>query len=214
MILRGSQTKRERHARGLRSGMQRLLAAAFVVAVPLSSEAAPHGHDARTFAIASAPAFAHYRQALVKYLHGAGAASATRVYLLGEEGRDGSKVVWVIWPAGDRMILWGGGISTMILSRRILDLRTDVAASTADIRGSTYLATRSWVARQWSICHRLDTQVEVGAMELKLGAAIPHRVPAPHETAVTRSTVSGNARGRVTNVSTSAAKERSGGCLS
>jgi hypothetical protein len=68
------------------------------------------------------------------------------------------KRAWVLWSEGHKIILWSGATdpasakTAIARSRRILDLRKDVVASEADIKGSTYLVSRGWVERLSSDC--------------------------------------------------------------
>ena len=65
------------------------------------------------------------------------------------------------------MILWGGGEATMVTSRRILDLKRDVVATEAAVKGSTYLVTAQWVSKQKTRCARYGMQVDITAKDLK-----------------------------------------------
>ena len=111
--------------------------------------------------------FAKFRAPLVEYLRSRHISHALKVCILGEQASDGSKWAWVIWPGGKTMILWGGGESTMVASRRILDLKRDVVATEADVKGSTYLVTAQWVSKQKTLCSLYGTQVDITAKDLK-----------------------------------------------
>lgn len=58
---------------------------------------------------------------------------------------------WIHWVEGRQIILWRGSTnprgakSAIARSRRVIDLRKDVVATEADVKGSTYLVTRAWV---------------------------------------------------------------------
>jgi hypothetical protein len=99
------------------------------------------------------------------------------VCILGEQAADRSKWAWVIWQRGKTMLLWGGGESSMTSSRRILDLTRDVVAAEADMHGSTYLVTRTWVNAQRRRCEQFGTQIDIASKELrnKLSTTAPQR---------------------------------------
>lgn len=127
-----------------------------------------HGADApapTTFRLASDPAFAHYQAPLLAYLRSQHAPHDWQVCIIGEQAADGTRWAWVIWPRGQRMILWGGGASTLIGSRRILDLTADVVASEDQLHGSSYRVTRTWVAQQMSRCRRSGLMVSPATLQ-------------------------------------------------
>ena len=111
--------------------------------------------------------FAKFRAPLVEYLRSRHITHGAKVCILGEQASDGSKWAWVIWPVGKTMILWGGSESTMVSSRRILNLKRDVVATESDVKGSTYLVTAQWVSKQKTRCAQYGTQVDITAKNLK-----------------------------------------------
>lgn len=79
----------------------------------------------------------------------------------------GDTQAWVHWQEANRLILWEGSADpafaadTIRMSRRNLDLATDVVDSEADIAGSTYLVTRAWVAEVMADCTARGTQYAI-----------------------------------------------------
>lgn len=73
------------------------------------------------------------------------------------------------------MILWDGGETSLVASRRILSLTKDVVASDDDIRGSTYLVTRSWVETQVKRCLDDGTTVHITAEDISNGKPVQSR---------------------------------------
>jgi hypothetical protein len=74
-------------------------------------------------------------------------------------------LAWVHWREGHRLILWEPGEpwadDALLMSRRQLDLRTDVVATDDEIGGSTYLVTRAWVRAILADCARAGRRVVV-----------------------------------------------------
>jgi hypothetical protein len=62
-----------------------------------------------------------------------------------------SKMAWVYWREKQKLILWVAAAQgfeskeTLLRSRRSLDLVTDVVPTDADIAGSTYHVSKTWV---------------------------------------------------------------------
>lgn len=83
--------------------------------------------------------------------------------IVGYNSPDAGQLVYVYWPRERQLILWDGGNRTdsLIRSRRVLDLRKDVVATDADIGGSTYLVTRTWVAQKIADCAAHGRQYRV-----------------------------------------------------
>jgi len=121
--------------------------------------AANDGTDASVFDVKVDKDFAEFRKPLASFLRSRHAKAPTSVCILGERHADGTKSAWVIWRGGHTMLLWDGGTSAMVASRRILDLSHDVVASEDDVAGSTYLVTRAWVTRQTQRCRQLGTTI-------------------------------------------------------
>lgn len=136
--------------------------------------AANSDSEAAVFDVKRDKHFSHYREPLMSYLRSRGAHHPTNVCILGEQHTDGTKSAWVIWRAGNTMLLWDGGESSMVASRRVLDLTRDVVASDGVLHGSTYLVTQGWVEGQANRCQRLGTNVRLTASTVS-----PHQRPMP-----------------------------------
>ena len=119
--------------------------------------------EAAVFDVKRDKHFSQYREPLMNYLRSRGIHKSANVCILGEKHTDGTKSAWVIWRAGNTMLLWDGGESSMIASRRILDLTRDVVASDSALHGSTYLVTKGWVEGQANRCQRLGTNARLTA---------------------------------------------------
>lgn len=148
-----------------------LVLAAFAILGTGATSASSHS-EASIFDVKGDKNFSHYREPLMGYLRSRGARKPTNVCILGEQHTDGTKSAWVIWRAGNTMLLWDGGESSMIASRRVLDLTRDVVASDGDLHGSTYLVTNGWVESQADRCQRLGTNVRLTASTIS-----PHQRP-------------------------------------
>lgn len=76
---------------------------------------------------------------------------------------------WVHWREAGRLILWLGkgdgsdSAEALLRSNRNLDLKADVVATEADVAGSTYLVTRSWVAAKLADCAAKGDQYMISA---------------------------------------------------
>jgi hypothetical protein len=71
---------------------------------------------------------------------------------------------WVHWVEGKALILWEPASANplpLIASRRYLNLERDVVASEEDIKGSTYLVTRTWVNTVLADCTRVGDRYTV-----------------------------------------------------
>ena len=69
----------------------------------------------------------------------------------------GLELAWVHWKEGNAVILWDGSADPeypleLALSRRYLDLDTDVVATSEEVGSSTYLVTQAWVKGVISDC--------------------------------------------------------------
>jgi hypothetical protein len=118
------------------------------------------------FDIATDPDFFPYRQPLVDFFKTQRVQKINNICILGERYADGTRSAWIIWHEGGKMILWDGNNEPMSASRRILDLVHDVVPHTADIKGSTYLVTRSWVRQLKMRCEKFGTKVKIKKSEL------------------------------------------------
>lgn len=91
-----------------------------------------------------APAFRDYKDVVGRYLAAKHAHGTNHICITGMQEGDGD-VAWVLWPEGERIILWEGGLDDLTLSRRQLSTKSDVVGSDAELHGSTYLMTAAWV---------------------------------------------------------------------
>ena len=90
--------------------------------------------------------------------------------VVGYQSADTSdKRAWVYWTEGHEIILWSGASdpqsapTALVYSRRILDLKKDVVPTEADIKGSTYLVTRTWVHDVISVCRTRGVKYQITA---------------------------------------------------
>ena len=70
--------------------------------------------------------------------------------VVGYKDSSGLVTGWVHWVEGKALILWEpseDARASLIKSRRYLDLQRDVVATEEQVKGSTYLVTKSWVDR-------------------------------------------------------------------
>jgi hypothetical protein len=70
----------------------------------------------------------------------------------------------VHWVEGKALILWEPAPENplpLIASRRYLHLQRDVVASEEDLKGSTYLVTRTWVNTVLADCTRVGDRYTV-----------------------------------------------------
>lgn len=118
------------------------------------------------FKLSSQPDFARYRPVLVDYLRSQHYGKATGFCLFGTRD-DGGVTATVIWPDGQQIIDWGGNDSPLAESTSILHLKTDVVPTEKDIRGSTYLVTRQWVADRKALCKQYGETVRISAADLR-----------------------------------------------
>lgn len=81
--------------------------------------------------------------------------------ILGYVSDDNSRMVWILWHQGQKIILWEGQ-DDLDFSRRIIKLKTDVVATDNDVRGSTYLVTKSWVENLTTTCDRTGIKLHFG----------------------------------------------------
>jgi hypothetical protein len=110
--------------------------------------------------------FVPVKPALLAYLSGQSAkAGMHRLCVIGYDinrqvNSPADNIAWVYWQQGNRLVYWEPVIDgfeskeTLIRSRRNLDLTQDVVASDANIAGSTYLISRSWLDDLLTDCKR------------------------------------------------------------
>lgn len=73
-------------------------------------------------------------------------------YLEPSDGEEVSKVSWVKWKEGNRLVFWEPAAhgfdpkDTLVHSRRNIDLAKDLVAGQEEIGSSTFLQTREWAS--------------------------------------------------------------------
>ena len=81
--------------------------------------------------------------------------------------RGAEKYAWVHWREGRILALWEGGAdprsaeTAPVASRRQLDLNLDVAATEAEIAGSTYRVSQAWLDQTLADCQAHGWQYAV-----------------------------------------------------
>jgi hypothetical protein len=118
---------------------------------------------AQTFAVDAEPGFKPVQPALQAYLAGqeapAARAGAQHFCVVGYRSGD-NRYAWVYWLEGQRLVYWEPAADdveskeTLTRSRRELNLRKDVVASTRELRGSSYRIDRPWLKRLLADCRR------------------------------------------------------------
>jgi hypothetical protein len=116
------------------------------------------------------PAFGDARKAIARFLASAVPRPRGPQHFCVVGYNDGeSRRAWVHWREGKALILWEGSADpvhaddALILSRRQLDLNTDVVPTSADIAGSTYRIDRLWLDRTLADCAARGTHYAVTA---------------------------------------------------
>jgi hypothetical protein len=126
----------------------------------LAAQTIPQEAEIKVFDLATAPDFQDYKRVLTGYAHKHNPKSDNDFCVVGYLTADGLKSAWVIWPQKRKIILWEGQ-NDLDLSRRRLDLKSDVVPTENDLHGSTYLVTKAWVKQITDVCERSGTQVHV-----------------------------------------------------
>jgi hypothetical protein len=116
--------------------------------------------DVKVFDLASDPDFKNYQQVLAAYARKHRPRSDNDFCVVGYLTRDGLKSAWVIWQQKQKIILWEGQ-KDLDLSRRTIDLKTDVVPTENDLHGSTYRETQAWVNKVTSLCERSGVKVDI-----------------------------------------------------
>jgi hypothetical protein len=109
---------------------------------------------AQVFDISKDGDFANYRQVVTSYIGKRQTQKTTQVCLLGKTASDSSKMAWLIWEAGQEIVLYDQGETNLKHSRRKLNLKNDVVETEAELNGSTYLVTRAWVTQLQLQCQQ------------------------------------------------------------
>ena len=146
-------------------------AAAFALAA-IPAQAAP----SRWAKIETAPDFQGWRQELQRTVDADGHAHTNHFCLVvesftPERGSHDTKapsqeeVAYVRWREGGKLLEWAGsdadGSILPVPGSGVLDLRTDIVPSVADLHGSTYRQTRGWLASIERHCAQSGTQATV-----------------------------------------------------
>jgi hypothetical protein len=119
----------------------------------------PEG-ELKVFDVSTAPDFQDYKRVLTNYARKHNPKSGNDFCVVGYLTSDDLKSAWVIWQQKRKIILWEGQ-NDLDLSRRRLDLKSDVVPTENDLHGSTYLVTKAWVKKITDACERSGTQVHV-----------------------------------------------------
>jgi hypothetical protein len=125
------------------------------------AHASTHEAAIRVFDISSDTAFKGYKQAVTEFARKHRPKAANDFCVVGYLADDNSKSAWTIWRQGGEIILWEGQDSDLDSSRRIINLKSDVVATDDDVRGSTYLVTKAWVANVTATCEQSGIKVHV-----------------------------------------------------
>ena len=133
---------------------------AIVARTPEPAQALSGADAATTFKLTSDPNFKNYKQVLMRFAHKHRPHRENTFCVVGISSAEG-KSAWVFWQQGGEIILWEGA-DTLDSSRRVIHLKSDVVPSEADLHGSTYLVTKSWVAQLSETCSRSGVQVRIG----------------------------------------------------
>lgn len=131
----------------------------------IAMHVAPHAADMvpaqqTTVDPGSDTAFAEAENVVNSYLTQHSSFSVNHVCVVGFN-HGGDPVAWVLWREGQKAILWEAGENDLSLSRRQLDLRTDIVESEADKQGSTYRETRDWLAALEAECRTRGQQFTI-----------------------------------------------------
>ena len=74
-------------------------------------------------------------------------------------------IAYVLWREGHEVVEWGGsdpeGRILPVPGSGVLDLRTDIVPTTADLHGSTFRETRGWLRSIQQHCAQSGTQAVV-----------------------------------------------------
>ena len=130
--------------------------------MPRAATATDQPTAAKTFDISSDTDFRNYETVIRRFIRRHHPEKAHDFCVVGYVAGDGSKLAWVLWRQGRQIILWEGGDAGLEMSRRKLDLRTDVVKSESEINGSTYLVTKAWVDDLSASCDRSGTKLHLG----------------------------------------------------
>jgi hypothetical protein len=111
--------------------------------------------------IASDPLFGNQQETLKKLVQKKGKRGANELCVIGQDIAGGDRQAWVSWKQDQSIILWEApvsGTADLALSRRYLNLRTDIAA---DPQGSTFIVIPAWVASLRKACDEIGQRFTI-----------------------------------------------------
>jgi hypothetical protein len=84
--------------------------------------------------------------------------------VVGYKDASDATTAWVHWVEGRALILWepSNPPTPLVESRRYLDLTRDVVPSEKQLKGSSYLVTKSWVDGVLADCKRIGDRYVLG----------------------------------------------------
>jgi hypothetical protein len=129
-------------------------AAAFATLILLASNApasAQQQEAMTTFDLRSQPEFRDYKRVIERYIAQRSHSTINHACIVGLVV-DKSKLAWLIWDDGSKLVLWESGESDLDTSRQQLDTIRDVVERNDDLRGSTFLVTKQWLDRLNTTC--------------------------------------------------------------
>jgi len=123
-------------------------------------------HDARVFDIPSDAYFGQYESIMKDFVKNYPFKTNDFCILGVLASNPKSKIAWVLWLQGNKMILWEGPTSEnynpLELSRDELDMKQDVVEGTEKwAEGSTGLVTHDWVQKVTDACNKYGTKVHL-----------------------------------------------------
>ena len=158
--------------------MRACLTAAFVITISFLPSTAAIAQEATDtfFDTRKAQYFGDATAALAEYLKSEQPLAQRHHHfcVVGYQGRDKTRRAYVHWREGHKLILWEGSTDpdhaseSIKNSRRQLDLSKDVVKSEADVGGSSYLVTESWVAKVKADCAKHGNTYSVSSSQNKV----------------------------------------------
>lgn len=147
-----------RWQRGLAQQLGQMVVPLLLLGAPCHAQVS---NPSPVFDIAKDADFANHQQVISQYIRKRQTMKSTQVCLLGKTAADSSKLAWVIWDAGQEIILYEPGDTDLKLSRRKLNLKKDVVENEAALNRSTYLVTRDWVAQLRAECRQSGKMLQI-----------------------------------------------------
>ena len=149
--------------------IRRMRVIAITIVVFLLSSSLSRGFPApeiKVFDIKSDPDFRNYKRILTEFVRARRSRVGNDFCVLGYVTSDNLKSAWVIWRQGREIILWEGQDGDLALSRRVINLKSDVVPTDGDVHGSTYLVTKAWVERITTTCDHSGVKVHMGRIRV------------------------------------------------